>query len=79
LKQHTDLLLPFLMLLLKGMELEEHYDNTDDMYCDIADRLEAVEAAAPAASLSSSVGGHLSVKGKDGKAKGSGGGAKVRE
>lgn len=59
------------------MELEEHYDNTDDMYCDIADRLEAVEAAAPAASLSSSAGGHMNVKGKDCKAKGSGGGAKV--
>jgi hypothetical protein len=60
------------------MELEEHYDNTDDMYCDIADRLEAVEAAAPAASISANIGAHIGVKGKDGKPKGSGGGAKVR-
>lgn len=63
--------------MLQGMELDEHYDNTDDMYCDIADRLEAVEAAAPAASLVAGVGAHMGVKAKDGKPKGSGGGGKV--
>lgn len=57
------------------MDLEEHYDNTDDMYCEIADRLEAVEAAAPAASIGA-IATHLGAK-KDSKAKGSGGGAKV--
>lgn len=62
-----------------GMELDEHYDNTDDMYCDIADRLEAVEAAAPAASLVAGVGAHMGVKAKDGKPKGSGGGGKDDE
>lgn len=59
---------------LQALELDEHYDNTDDMYCDIADRLEAVEAAAPAASLAGHL-GSLSLK-KDGKLKS--GGGKVR-
>ncbi len=59
---------------LQALELDEHYDNTDDMYCDIADRLEAVEAAAPAASLAGHL-GSLSIK-KDGKMKS--GGGKVR-
>jgi len=31
----------------QNQEDEEHYDNVDDMYADINDRLEAVEAAAP--------------------------------
>lgn len=56
---------------LQALELDEHYDNTDDMYCDIADRLEAVEAAAPAASLAGHLGA-LNLK-KDGKLKSGGG------
>lgn len=60
--------------VVQALELDEHYDNTDDMYCDIADRLEAVEAAAPAASLAGHL-GSLSLK-KDGKLKS--GGGKVR-
>lgn len=56
------------------MDLDEHYDNTDDMYCEIADRLEAVEAAAPAASTIGAIPTHVGPKGKEGKAKGSGGG-----
>eukprot|EP00878_Enallax_costatus_P015649 GHUV01016394.1.p1 GENE.GHUV01016394.1~~GHUV01016394.1.p1 ORF type:complete len:333 (+),score=93.10 GHUV01016394.1:145-1143(+) len=60
-----------------AMDLDEHYDNTDDMYCEIADRLEAVEAAAPAASTIGAIATHTSAKAKEGKAKGSGGG-KVR-
>lgn len=63
--------------LAQSMELGEHYDNTEDMYCDLADRLEAVEAAAPAASLGG-VGGHTGPKSKDAKVRGSGGGGKVR-
>lgn len=62
---------------MQAMELDEHYDNTDDMYCEIADRLEAVEAAAPAASTIGAIATHISAKAKDGKAKGSGGGGKV--
>jgi hypothetical protein len=60
-----------LFLAKQALELDEHYDNTDDLYCDIADRLEAVEAAAPAASLAGHL-GNLSVK-KDGKMKSGGG------
>lgn len=59
---------------MQALELDEHYDNTDDMYCDIVDRLEAVEAAAPAANLAGHLGA-LSLK-KDGKLKS--GGGKVR-
>jgi hypothetical protein len=55
----------------QALELDEHYDNTDDLYCDIADRLEAVEAAAPAASLAGHL-GNLNLK-KDGKMKSGGG------
>lgn len=57
--------------LPQALEMDEHYDNTDDLYCDIADRLEAVEAAAPAASLAGHL-GNLSIK-KDGKMKSGGG------
>lgn len=64
-----------LLLCAQALELDEHYDNTDDMYCDIADRLEAVEAAAPAASLAGHLGA-LTLK-KDGKMKS--GGGKVRQ
>jgi hypothetical protein len=56
---------------LQALELDEHYDNTDDLYCDIADHLEAVEAAAPAANLAGHLGA-LSLK-KDGKLKSGGG------
>lgn len=61
----------FALSTVQALELDEHYDNTDDMYCDIADRLEAVEAAAPAASLAGHL-GSLTIK-KDGKLKSGGG------
>jgi hypothetical protein len=60
-----------MLCAVQALELDEHYDNTDDMYCDIADRLEAVEAAAPAASLAGHL-GSLTIK-KDGKLKSGGG------
>ncbi len=33
---------------MQNQEDDEHYDNVEDMYADLMDRLEAVEAAAPA-------------------------------
>jgi len=54
--------------LAQSQEDGGHYDNVDDLYADLADRLDAVEAVAPAAVV------HVG-KGKELKTKTSGGGA----
>jgi hypothetical protein len=62
----------------QSMDLDDHFDNTDDMWGPLADRLDAVEAAAPAAGTVGAIASHAGGKTPGLKTKSSGGGAKVR-